>query len=79
MGQYQVSEGVSILCWLAASVAMFYGNLPKFGNKIKIGNKIKFGSKLTNGCNIWSIESVTVFDHVTDCRVTFERGRLHNV
>ena len=27
MGQDQVSGGVSILCWLAASVAMFYGNL----------------------------------------------------
>ena len=27
MGQDQVSGGVSILCWLAAPVAMFYGNL----------------------------------------------------
>ena len=27
MGQEQVSEGVSVLCWLAAPVAMFYGNL----------------------------------------------------
>ena len=27
MGQDQVSGGVSVLCWLAASVAMFYGNL----------------------------------------------------
>ena len=27
MGQDQVSRGVSVLCWLAASVAMFYGNL----------------------------------------------------
>ena len=27
MGQDQVSEGVSVLCWLAAPVAMFYGNL----------------------------------------------------
>ena len=35
--------GVSVLCWLAALVAMFYGNLPKFGNKVKIGNKLKFG------------------------------------
>ena len=27
MGQDQVSGGVSALCWLAAPVAMFYGNL----------------------------------------------------
>ena len=27
MGQDQVSGGVSVLCWLAASVAMFYGHL----------------------------------------------------
>ena len=37
MGQDQVSGGVSVLCWLAAPVAMFYGNLQnlviKFGNK----------------------------------------------
>ena len=26
-GQDQVSGGVSVLCWLAAPVAMFYGNL----------------------------------------------------
>ena len=37
-GQDQVSGGVSVLCWLAAPVAMFYGNLSKFGNKVKIGN-----------------------------------------
>ena len=27
MGQDQVSGGVSVLCWLATPVAMFYGNL----------------------------------------------------
>ena len=27
MGEDQVSGGVSVLCWLAALVAMFYGNL----------------------------------------------------
>ena len=27
MGQDQVSGGVSVLCWLAAPVAMFYENL----------------------------------------------------
>ena len=35
-----MSGGLSVLCWLAAPVAMFYGNLSKFGNKVKIGNKV---------------------------------------
>ena len=55
MGQDQVSGGVSVLCWLATLVAMFYGNLPKFGNKIKILSKVKFGNKFTDRCNVWSI------------------------
>ena len=29
MGQDQMSGGVNVLCWLAAPVAMFYGNLQK--------------------------------------------------
>ena len=43
MGQDQVSREVSVLCWLAAPVAMFYENLSKFSNKVKIGNKVQFG------------------------------------
>ena len=52
MGQDQVSGGVSVLCWLAAPVAMFYGNLQKFGNKVKIGIKVQFGNKFANRCNV---------------------------
>ena len=52
MGQDQVSGGVSVLCWLAAPVAMFYGNLPKYGNKVKIGNKIQFGDRFKIWCNV---------------------------
>ena len=37
---------------LAATVATFYGNLPKFGNEVKISNKVKFGNRFTNGCNV---------------------------
>ena len=29
MAQDQVSGGVSVLCWLAATIAMFYGNFRK--------------------------------------------------
>ena len=43
MGQDLVPGGVSGLSWLAAPIAMFYGNLPKFGNNVKIGNKVQFG------------------------------------
>ena len=79
MGQDQVSGGVSVLCWLAAPVAMFYGNLPKFDNKVKIGNKVQFGDRFKNWCNVGSVKGVTVDDHVPECRVTFGRGGLHNV
>ena len=37
MGKDRVFEGVSVICWLAAPVAMLYRNLPKNGNKVKIG------------------------------------------
>ena len=53
MGQDKVSGGVSVLCWLAAPIVMFYGKLPKFENKVKISSKIKFGNKFTNLCNFW--------------------------
>ena len=49
MRQDQVSGGVSVLCWLAAPVAMFYENLPKFGNKVKIGNNVQFGDRFKIG------------------------------
>ena len=65
---------VSVLCWLAAPVAIFYGNLQKFGDKVKIGNKVQFGYKFTNWCNVWSIEGVTAYGHVPECHVTFGRG-----
>ena len=35
MGQDKVSGGVSVLCWLAAPVAMFYGNLQNLVIKSK--------------------------------------------
>ena len=46
MGHNQVSRGVSVLCWLAAPIAMFYGNLSKFGNKVQFGDRFK------NWCNV---------------------------
>ena len=56
MGQRQVSGGVSVLSWLAATVAMFYGNLPKFGNTDSIGNNVQFGNEgSVPEMRIWSI------------------------
>ena len=52
MGQDQVSGGVSVLCWLAAPVVMFYGSLPKFGNNVKIGNMVQFSNTFTNWWNV---------------------------
>ena len=54
-------------------------NIPKFGDKTKIGNKVQFGDKFTNWCNVLSVEGVTVYGHVPECHVTFERGKLHNI
>ena len=48
MGPDQVFRGVSVFCWLAAPVEMFYGNLLKFGNKVKIGNKVQLGDRFKN-------------------------------
>ena len=53
MGRDQVSGGVSVLCWLAAPVEMFFENLSKFGHKVKIGIKVQFGNKFTNSCNVY--------------------------
>ena len=50
MRQGQVSGRVSVLCWLATPVAMFYGNLTEFGNKVNIGTKIQFGNRFTYLC-----------------------------
>ena len=80
MGQDQVSGGVSVLCWLAAPVAMFYGNLQNLVIKSKsVIKSSRIGNKFANWCNVWSIECVIVYGHVPECHVTFGRGRLHNV
>ena len=39
MGQGQVSGGVSVLCWLAAPVAVFYGNLQNLVKRSKSVSK----------------------------------------
>ena len=52
---------------------------PKFGNKVKISNKVQFGNKFANWYNVLSIEGVIVYGHVSECHVTFGRGRLHNI
>ena len=41
IGQDQVSKGVSVLCWLAEPVAMFYENFTEFCNKVKFGSKVQ--------------------------------------
>ena len=60
LGQMQVPDGTgpgfkrSKRPLLASrwTVAMFYGNLPKFGNKVKVGNKVQFGERLKNWCYV---------------------------
>ena len=79
MGQDQVSGGVRVLCWLAAPVTMFYGNLQNL--VIRSISVIKSSSVIRSQicCNILSIEGVIVYGHVQECHVTFGRGKFHNV
>ena len=64
MGQDQVSGGVSVLCLLAAPVAMFYGNLQNL--VIRAKSVIKYW------CNIWSIEDVIVYGNVPECHERYD-------
>ena len=45
----------------------------------EFGNKFQFGNKVTNRLNVWSIEGVTVYGHVLECRVTFGIRILNNI
>ena len=52
MGQDQVSGGVSVLCWLAAPVAMFYGNLQNLVRRSK--SVIKSSSVISSQIGVMS-------------------------
>ena len=53
MRQDQVSGGVSVLSWLAAPVAIFYGNLQNSViRSISVLFKVHFGNKFANRCNV---------------------------
>ena len=60
MGQDQVSGGVSVLCWLAAPVAMFYGNLQNL--VIKSKSVIKSSSVISSPIGVMSAQlSVSLY------------------
>ena len=52
MGQDQVSGRVSILCWLAAPVVMFYGNLQNLAIRSK--SVIKSSSVISSQIGVMS-------------------------
>ena len=52
MGQDQVSGGVSVLCWLAAPVAMFYENLQNL--VIRSKSVIKSSSVISSQIGVMS-------------------------
>ena len=52
MGQDQVSGGVSVLCWLAAPVVMFYGNLQN--SVIRSKSVLKSSSKISSQIGVMS-------------------------
>ena len=73
-----MSGGVSVLCWLAAPVAMFYGNLRNV--VIRSKSVIKSSSVISSQISVMSDQlSVIVYGHVLECHVKFGRGRLHKV
>ena len=55
MGQDQVSGGVIILCWLAATVAMFYGNLQ---------NLVKMSKSVTKSSYVISLQIGVMSDQL---------------
>ena len=76
MGQEQVSGGVSVLCWLAALVAMFYGNLRN--KEIRSKSVIRYSSVISSQIGVMSdqLRVIFVYGHVPECHVTVGRGRL---
>ena len=52
LGPEQVSGGVSVLCWLAAPVAMFYGNLQNL--VIRSKSVIKSSSVISSQIGVMS-------------------------
>ena len=72
MGQDQVSGGVSVLFWIAASLQCSMGTSRKLVIRSKSAIR---SSSVINWCNIWSIEGVAVYGHVQECHVTFVRER----
>ena len=75
MGQYQVSGGVSVLCWHAAPFANVLWKLHTISQKVKFGNKVQIRKESKLGV----MEGVTVFGHPPECHVTFGRGEPHIV
>ena len=78
VGQDQVSGGVSVLCWHAASVAYVLWKHCTIG---KNSNSVIRSRSVTvkNWCNVLSMEGVTVCGHHPECHVTFGRGGPHIV
>ena len=59
MGQDQVSGGVSVLCWLAAPVAMFYGNLQ---NSVIRSKSVLKSSSVIKKSSPFVVTGSSVFD-----------------
>ena len=55
MGQYEVSEGVSVLCWLGAPVTMFFGNLQ---------NLVVMSKSIMKSNSVISLQIGVIFDQL---------------
>ena len=74
-----MSGGMSVLCWLAASVAMFYGNLRNL--VIRSKSVIRSSFVISSQISLMSDQlRVSLYmGHVPECHIAFKRGGLHNV
>ena len=76
MGQYQVSGGVSVICWHAAPIAHVLWKPPAIRLKVEFGNKVQSSNRVKNWCKAWSMKGVAAHGHHQKRRVTIGRGRL---
>ena len=69
--QDQVSGGVSVLCWYAASVANVLRSIIRF--KVEFGNNVEIRNMVKNRYNVLSMAGDSVYGYPPLC-VTFGRG-----
>ena len=74
MGQDQVSGGVRVLCWLAATVAIFYGNLQN--SIIRSKSLLKSNSVISLQIGVMSDQ---IFGQVHFCYIFYTKPNIFKI